>query len=353
MSTSQNQAENVGGHLDTRSTLQPLLENHKPAVAENVTVGTYHGWSAERRARFTLQRTDRITAGIVVKTPSLDELDKEVRRAEIFARRDVGRVGVVVNGRPGTGKTTAALHAMAGAFRRHALRYPNWKRDEHIPVVYVEVPPGSTARGVMGRFLRFLEVPFIEKMTLEERTQLVTTQLQRAHTSLVVVDEMQNLARVSNGTFESAQAIKNLTNSLKAVPLYVGFNLDRIFSHDDIGAQFASRSTMVSLERMHFRTHAGRRDWKALVRAFETQFGLFSHPTGTLDPHAEYLWRRTSGSIGALSRLLTVAALELVEAAPADQIITVSHLETIKLDLATERLYDMMVNAPKKAPRAA
>lgn len=342
------------GHFDRWSILRPMLESHAPSAAEEVTLAQYSKWSVARQAAFKEQRAERIASGIVVKTPQLNELDLEVRRAEPSSGRAIGRTGVILNGPPTTGKTTCAFHVMVEAFRRHTRRYPDWSRDNHIPVVYIEVPPGSTARGIMGRFLRFLEVEFIEKMTLEERTLLVTQQLQLARTSLIVIDEMQNLSRLSNGTFESAQAIKNLLNSVKAVPLYVGFNLDKLFSVDDLGLQFASRSSAVMLQRMEFRTTEGKKLWRGLVRAFERQFALFNHPPGTLNAHAEYLWRRTSGSIGALSRLLTVAALDLVHKDPADQVITVAHLETIKLDLKTEMLYDEMnVQRVKERRRAA
>ncbi|MCI1017363.1 TniB family NTP-binding protein [Microbacterium sp. C5A9] len=332
-------------HFDRRSALERLLENHTPSAPEDITRAVYEKWSPDRQAEFNLQRATRIAAGVVIKTPQLDELDKEIRIAEAFAGRDIGRTGVIVNGPPTTGKTTAAFHAMSKAFRRHTLRYPDWKRDGHIPVVFVEVPPGTTAKGIMGRFLRFLEIPFIEKMTLEARTQLVTQQLQRARTSLIVIDEMQNLARLSNGSFESAQAIKNLLNSLKTVPLYVGFKLDDLFSHDDLGAQFAARSTMIRLDRMKSRNAEGKRNWRGLIRAFETQFALFSHPTGTLIPYADYLWLRTGGSISALSRLLTVAALHVVDSEPDEQVISVELLKSIKLDVETEARYDEMVQS--------
>lgn len=326
----------VDGHLDRWPTLQPLLENYRPSAPEQMSVSTYKKLSASRRAEFIAQRAARIAAGVVVGTNEIDELNLEIRRAEAFANRLVGRTGVVLNGPPTMGKTTAAFNAMVGAYRRHESRYPDWRRDEHIPCVYVEVPPGSTAKGIMGRFLRFLDVEFIEKMTLEERTRTVTEHLQRARTSLIVIDEMQNLARVSNGSFESAQAIKNLLNAVKCVPLYVGFNLDRIFAHDDIGKQFSARSTVVELERMTHGTAENRRMWRGLIRAFETQFGLFGHPTGTLVPHADYLYYRTQGSIAALSRLLTVAALELLDADPEEQTITVDRLQSIRLDQETE-----------------
>lgn len=342
------------GHFDRWLTLERLLTNHKPSEPEGMSAAAYARLSAPRRAEFIAQRAARIAAGVVVKTHDIDALNLEIRRAEAFASRPLGRTGVVVNGPPTIGKTTAAFNAMVGAFQRHERRYPDWRRDGHIPCVYVEVPPGSTAKGIMGRFLRFFGNEFIEKMTLEERTQTVTQQLQHARTSLIVIDEMQNLARASNGSFESAQAIKNLLNAVKCVPLYVGFNLDRVFSHDDIGMQFSGRSTVVELARMMFSTPGDKKQWRGLIRSFETQFALFGHPTGTLVPHAAYLHRRTDGSIAALSRLLTIAALELLHEEPERQRITIDQLQSIRLDQETQRRFeDAEDSTPKGQRRAA
>lgn len=341
------------GHFDRWETLKHLLETHKPSVPEDMSLSLYKRLSASRRSEFVAQRAARIAGGVVVGTREIEDLDLEIRRAELFANRPLGRTGVILNGPPTTGKTTAAFSAMVQAFRRHERRYPDWRRDGHIPVVYVEVPPGSTAKGIMGRFLRFLGVQFIEKMTLEERTKTVTEQLQAARTSLIVIDEMQNLARVSNGSFESAQAIKNLLNAVKCVPLYVGFKLDRVFAHDDIGKQFSARSTIVELERMTYGTPNSKKMWRGMIRAFETQFGLFGHPTGTLIPDADYLFERTKGSIAALSRLLTVAALELLEEEPEEQRITVDRLRKIRLDQETESTTEADASETKGHRRAA
>ena len=330
----------AAGHLDRRSVLLPSLRTYAPSAPETVTSEEYVSFDARRREAFDDARRKRIATSITVNTPQLDEARRELRRAELFACRAIGRTGVIISGPATSGKTTAAFQGMVQAYKRHASRYPNWVQLGHTPVVYVEIPSSSTAKGVMGRLLRYLEVSFFQSMTLEARVQVVTEQLLRAHTSLIVVDEMQNMSRLSNGNFETAQALKNLLNAIPAVPLLVGIDLPRLLSHNDLGAQFASRSTLVTLDRLRIGSADERKLWRGIIRAFEAQFNLFNHPVGTLSPLSDYLWQRTRGSLGALARLLSIAALEVIGAGADAERISLDQLETIRLDMKTEKEYD-------------
>lgn len=353
--TMQNPETPSLGHFDRRVVLEPLLENYSPPQAEAVQLDEYVQWPAAKRREFDARRFNRIANGVIVGLPQLIDLRKEVRRASLFADRNVGRTSVILSGPPTAGKTTTAFHAMADAFARHAIRFPDWKQHGHIPVVYIEVPPGTTAKAIMGRIIDFLGLPLQSRMTLEERTKLVLFHLQRGHTSLIVIDEMQNLARLTGGSFETAQAVKNLMNGLRAVPLYVGVKLEETaLTNGDLGAQFASRSSMVRLGPLPYNTAADRELWKGVIHRFEEQFALLDHPPTTLFPDADYLWQRTRGSMGALSRLLTTAALELIEEGkPRDERLTRKLLDSIPLDLTTERALDAAAPRGRGRRRAA
>lgn len=346
------------GHFDHVEALEHLLEHHAPAAPETVTIEEYLSWTSRKRLEFNDRRSMRIADSIVVETPAMQRLIKECRLASRFSHRDVGRTGVLLSGKATSGKTTAAIRAMVDAFDRHTARHPEWKTLHHHPICYVEVPPGSNGKKLMGRFLYFFGQPVLDRMTLEERTQRVTELLQESKTSLIVIDEMQNLGGVaSTGRWESAQAIKNLLNAVKAVPLYVGMNLENsTLTTGDLGAQFAGRSTLVHLGKMEIRTDEGKKLWLAVIDSFERQLGLLNHPERTLRPLARHLHTRTRGYIRALSRLLTVAALELIDNDdPQHETITKELLDGIQLDLTTERKLDLAadVEAETGARRAA
>jgi len=344
------------GHFDRRENLEYLLEHHRPSTPEVATLEQYKGWNAARRREFDIVRSDRIAGSIVVETPALRQLAVEYRRASLVAGRAIGRTGLLLSGPPTAGKTTAAFQTMVYAFRRHQERFPDWKERGDVPVVYIELPPNCNGKSLMGRLLHFFGAPVLDRVTLEQRTAIVTDLLARSNTSLIVVDETQNILRAS-GQFEAAQSLKNLMNNVKAVPLYVGINLEgSAFTNDELGAQFASRCSLVTLNRINLRAKGAKPQWGGLIAAFERQYALLNHAEGVLLPHAAYLWSRTRGSISALSRLLSTAALDLIDAGDPDgETITKEQLDLIKLDLTTERELDLANDrtSPKENQNAA
>jgi hypothetical protein len=346
------------GHFDHKATLLSLLEQHETPHPEPMTLSQFTTLSKRAQAAFDDRRLERIAGNTDISTPDLQDLLREVRRAALRMNRPVGRTGVILSGPPTAGKTTAAFHAMVEGLLRHERRHPEWKRLGHVPVVYVEVPSSCTPKNLMGRFLTFLGLPHTPHMTVEERTKVVTEQLVRGCTSLVVIDEMQNMAFNSRGHSETQQAAKNLMNAVAAVPLYVGFNLEqRLYSDTGLGAQFASRSSLVRLGHFGTRTPEERRLWGGVVYAFEQQLGLLAQEPKSLVAEADYLWKRTRGSLGSLSRLLTTVALDLIaDGDPQKEFITRAHLDSVRLDLTSERALDRALEleaGSKKVSRAA
>lgn len=347
---------NLIGHFDQREQLLELLETSTNVAPTPVSLDEYKSWTRAKRRAFDQERSRRIADSIVIITPALKQLRLAYRRAARVAHRPVGRTGIILDGDPTTGKTTAAVWVMGEAHTRHADLHPRWKEDGHVPVVYLEIPPNCTGKMLMGRILSFFGEPVVPRQTLEERTRLVTDLFAKSHTSLVVFDEIQNLAQSNTtGRFESAQAIKNLMNAVKAVPLYVGFGLrNSQFTNDELGAQFASRCAPVHLGKLDITTRDGRQLWAGVIMAFEEQIALLAHPPQALLEHAAYLWTRTRGSIAALSRLLTTAALDLIENEnPGAEVITKQLLDTIPLDLKSERLLSEANAVAEEASHAA
>lgn len=343
------------GHFDRQLTLLPLLENYETPQPELMTLEEFTALDARAQAEFNDRRIDRIAGNTDILTPDLQELLREVHRASLRASRAVGRTSVMVSGPPTAGKTTAAKHVMVEALRRHERQYPEWKELGHSPVVYVETPSSCTPKNLMGRFLTFLGIRFSAHTTVEERTKLVTDALIRRRTSLIVIDEMQNMAFTGRGHSETQQATKNLMNAVPAVPLYLGFNLEqKLHSDKGLGEQFAARSTLVRLNHFDTRNAEERKLWGAIVYAFEKQLGLLAQTPKSLPAaHADYLRSRTRGSLAALSRLLTTVALDLIDAGdPTKEFITRKHMDAVRLDLTSEREYlrelNNAANAKKK-----
>ncbi|MCT9819296.1 TniB family NTP-binding protein [Microbacterium sp. W1N] len=330
------------GHFDQFEQLLWLIENDKPAKPSTLSLAEHAALSPNARQEYDDMRIAHVASNIVVRTPHLESLLKELRRASLRADRAIGRTGVVLSGPPAAGKTTGAFRAMVDGLARHEKRYPEWRKLGHIPVVYVEVPPGSNARNILGCFLDFLGLPYSNTVTAETRARMVKEHLVRGHTSLVVIDEMQNLFMNSRGHSEAAQAIKALMNAVAAVPLYVGVELESFLTAGDgMGRQFASRSTLISLDRLGIDTPAEQRLWGGVIHAFESELMLLNHEAKSLLSHGAYLWKVTRGSLGTLNRLLTTVALELIDAGdPSNETITMDKLESVKLDITASRDLD-------------
>lgn len=341
------------GHIDRWDVLKWRLQEEAPTRSDPVSLQEFSKWDSASKMAFDERRLEGIANSVVLKTPQLKELTVEYRRAALFAGRPIGRTGILLSGPATMGKTTAAMHVMREAFQRHAKRYPDWESLEHVPVVYVEIPSRCTAKDLMGRLLAFFGLPVLPRTTLEERTRLATMHLIRARTGLVVFDEIHNLTNIGVTQFESAQAIKNLMNAVPAVPIYVGLDLEKkAITNSELGAQFAARCTLVRLGRYEIETEAGVKLWNSIIVAFEKRHHLFAHDPGTLLPLNRWLWDQTRGSIGTLSRLLDLAAFELIAAeAPSGETITKELLKGIAVDLTSQRELDLAADATPSPSR--
>jgi len=75
-------------------------------------------------------------------------------------------------------------------------------------------------------------------------------------------------------------------------------------------------------------------EWKGLIATLDDALRLHRHESGALTRHARYLYRRTGGMIGSLSRLVRAAAqLAILE---GEEAVTRKLLDSIPVDHAAE-----------------
>lgn len=311
-----------------------------PSAPEMPTLDEYGAMTPVEREAFNDRRLDYLSSDFTIATHGLNDVSMQMRLTALRNRgKTIGRGGVMLSGYSAMGKTTAAVTAMREVFAQYVVENPTWKERNRLPVVYVEVPAGSSGKAMMGRFLDFLGVDGIKSWTLEQRTQTVVRILNEAGTRFVVVDEFHNLVSKSAGSQETANVLKGLSNSVPATFVYSGINIHRSqVLAGATGQQIASRFSPVLLESYSMATADDKKRWRGLVRAFEREMCLFSHPEGTLNSLSTYLYNRTQGAIGSLSRLLVSSAqlLILEGAGPETEIITEERLASIPLDLTAQ-----------------
>ncbi|WP_411720271.1 TniB family NTP-binding protein [Mycetocola sp.] len=347
--------DDAAGRLDNIEGLYKHLTNPPSTAPSMPTIGEYLAMARVERDAFNRRRLDHLSSDFTIATHDLKDVSSQMRLTALRNRtRTIGRGGVMLSGYSAMGKTTAALTAMREVFAQYIAENPNWSEQNRLPVVYVEVPPTSSGKAMMGRFLEFLGVDGIKNWTLEQRTQAVVQILNKAGTRFVVVDEFHNLVAKSAGSQETANVLKGLSNSVPATFVYSGINIHR----SDVlagatGQQIASRFSPVLLESYSMATADDKKRWRGLIRAFEREMCLFNHPEGTLNSLSAYLYNRTQGAIGSLSRLLVSSAqLIILEGSGTEtETITEERLASIPLDLRAQNAEREQPSVAPSAPR--
>jgi hypothetical protein len=303
-------------------------------------IDTYNSMSVQAREELNAKRIAHLGSELTITTPQIRSVIlKVVHLILLNGARNSGRCGLMISGESGTGKTTAAKAAMRYVYARYRRDQPELETLGRVPVVYVEVPPGSTGKALASQFARFLGLPVLTRDTLEYLLHLVSAGLTEAGTKLVVVDELHNLKRTNPGNSESVDVLKSLSNRIPATFVYVGINIhEGPYLAEERGRQVAGRFSLEQLGNYGLANEAERNLWNVIIELFEERLGLISHQPGDLADSAKYLHERTRGSIGSLAHLLfgTAQILIFTGRAPENERITREDLDGVALDLATE-----------------
>ncbi|WP_454341755.1 TniB family NTP-binding protein [Streptomyces canus] len=220
------------------------------------------------------------------------------------------RPSLIVTGPATTGKTTALLEVGRTCHLAHTRRAA--PGDDSVPVAYVLVPPGATAKTLAGEFARYLGIPVTTRMTTTQITTAVCHTYTAAGIKLVLIDEIHRLnPRTSSGS-EVADWLKDLTERVRATFVYAGIDVTASTVFSGVrGAQLAGRASLIDCGALPAR--AGQREpFRELIAALEAALDLHAHRTGSLPRLAPYLHERTAGRIGSLARLIRQAAIEAI-----------------------------------------
>ncbi|GAA2046733.1 ATP-binding protein [Catenulispora yoronensis] len=275
----------------------------------------------------------------VVFTPTMRKVTSEGRRLTYLNRHAVsGRFGLIVSGPARTGKTTALTQMAKTVEIAHRQRWP--QRPEDIPVLYITVPPAATARMIAAEFARFLGLPVIRRLNVTDIVEAVCGVCLDAHTVMVGVDEIHNLALNTRTGAEASDMLKYFSERIPATFVYAGIDIARAgLLSGTRGEQIAGRFAQINTGPFP-RTS----DWVNLIAALEGSLRLHRHTAETLVGLADYLHHRTTGMIGSLLRLIRSAAVQAV--LDGTERITRRHLDAIEIDIAAQA-------ATERKPRAA
>lgn len=139
---------------------------------------------------------DELAAFVTVRTPAINTLATSVRTLMILGRHQTttARPSLNVTG-PAAGKTTALLEVGRPCHLAHTHRTPTPPSQGHaqVPVAYILVPPGATAKTLTAEFARYLGIPTTPRMTQAQITEAVCHTYHHAGTRLILIDEIHRL----------------------------------------------------------------------------------------------------------------------------------------------------------------
>ncbi|WP_251443327.1 ATP-binding protein [Microbacterium sp. USTB-Y] len=339
-------------HTTALNRRESLLHYLQRPLAAPVPLDTT---SSADRHEHDQQRMDYLSGGIVLATSTVAKGKLLLARAFQENRaRNSGHSGVMLSGDSSLGKTTTAKRLLRWVLEEYTRQVPHWEQDEHIPAAYVEVPSGSNAKDLLREFCDFYGLSVLSRDTTADLRTKVVGAIRRARTQLIVVDELHNLAGRASGLGEAVDLLKGLHNDVSATFLYCGLDVtNSTLMHGARGQQLMSRFAVIELKSYDWADTDQRKEWKLLIRTFESQLQLRDHTVRTLDPLAEYLYQRTGGSIGSLSRLLTGTAIDLIQNKAKVELLDQKLLDAYTLDLTAETFYRKVLAMKKTKSMSA
>ena len=310
--------------------------NTKTVEKPDPLTGTEYGALSEGARRiYDRQRIIYLSGGIRVITPHVKQAVKQVNEA--FSKNagdNSGNHGVMLDGRATMGKTATLKMLMNQVYGQYRRQFPGFEPEDGVPVVFIEVPAGSTGKSLMRTFANFFGQPVGSTENMISIRTRVGDLMQASGTQLVVVDDLHTLAARSNANGESVDALKNLHDQLAATFVYAGVNLaEGNLLSGDRGEQLKARFSFVNMARFGYSTATDRARWKSIVTGFEMALPLRHHEQGTLAALSDYCYERTGGSIGSLSQLIAGSAAEVINNPK------IKH-EAIDLELLDSQLLD-------------
>lgn len=340
--------------LHTREELMCFLGT-KIVRPEVLSYETYIALSDTDRITYNDARIEYMNCAILINTPLLARAKKATNKyyAKNFGISS-GNRGLIVSGASTLGKTTIMTAIMQWTFAMYRRKHPDFASQGKTPIVYVEVPAGSTGKSLMTAFAGFLGITVAPRSdTMDTIQRRVVSAMKAANTQLVIVDELHNLSATNRGNGESIQILKALHDMVPATFIYAGLDLDESgLFHGPLGRQISGRFSEMKLTRYNLSNPEHAEEWRGLVHSFERALPLAHHKVGSLVKLAAYLHDRTNGSIGSLGDLIIGSAIDiLLDPDFPQEVITKALLDEQVIDKAAEDYYTELRASRAKSKR--
>ncbi len=253
------------------------------------------------------------------------------------------RVGLVVSGAGGVGKSTAVKTVTREYERQLRSDYPDYFAREgnaFVPVAYLPVPHKVTPRSLLLRLATYFERPVRRGITAIELLPKVVELIEECGTQILVIDDLHFLKMQGTDGEESNNLIKELLNQTGITFVAAGIDLDEspLFPSKPnptaVQEQNGGRFDLLPFAAASCATRADSENWVGTIRAFEDALVLLRHEPGTLPCLYEYLHMRTAGKMQAISELIRKGARKAITT--GTERIDEALLEQVRIDLTSE-----------------
>ncbi len=282
------------------------------------------------------------------------------------------RAGLLISGGGYQGKTETACE-VAAAFEDqwlalHGHRNPDaiaGTRDLHLPVAYAQTPVTATPKMTCEAILGFYGADH-KNMTLGQLIRAVRGSLYDHGTRVLLLDDITRLRMHREADQDALDLIRSLM-SMNVTLVLIGVGIPSsgllregrhdprsgqwVFPpskqgrswNDEAATQTERRFDLVNLDPFRYDTPAGIAAWVAHLAGIEQHLRLFQAAPGMLTDGGmpEYLFRRTSGIVGLLERLLEDGCTRAIAA--GTERLTLELLDGIEINLG---------NLPNRDPTA-
>ncbi len=268
-----------------------------------------------QRIDYCMRRLEYMENGRISLTAQVRDIRDELRlRMVANARKRGGKLGIIVNGVPNTGKsTTVTWLAKEFEIRRRERGNPRGVNSP-IPVIYVSTPADCTPKSLLKEFHAFLGRPTRPRMTAPELLNDLAEVVADCRTDLIVIDEIHNLKQNRPGAKDATNYLKQLSEKCQATFVYAGANVEKSGLLDGgWAAQVATRFRIMDLTPPPLKGQGSFDRWAALLEDLEANTKLVSQPPGEILDDAALLWDATHGCVGEVAGIIQLATIEAMQ----------------------------------------
>jgi len=334
------------------------LTRHSFTPAPVISLARWRSMSPRSRQLHDLHRAATHASLAFQETPMSAAVARLVGAritGNALKHKPVTRAGVMISGGGYQGKTETACEvaaafedqwlALHGQLKSEAV---DGTRDLHVPVAYAQTPVTATPKSICQAILGFYGGPVHATMTLPRLVQAVRESLHDHGTRVLILDDITRLRMHREADQDALDLIRSLM-SMHVTLVLIGVDIpgsgllaegrprphSRSGSGDALATQTQRRFDLAELGPFRYGTPAGITAWVAHLAGLEAQLRLLKARPGMLTSGVmpEYLFRRTTGVVGLLERLIEDGCAAAI--ATGRERLTTSLLDEIDLAVST------------------